>query len=81
MVSGSGIGNRKELHKLFHRVFMPYVVFRDGKFRDQQFLVIELVTHRNMLPDVRPQLIVRDAGHHHRKGMVLMAEKALFHIP
>ena len=49
-VSGSGIGNRKELHKLFHRVFMPYAVFRGGELHSQQLLVIEPVANRNMLP-------------------------------
>ena len=77
-VPGSGIGNRKELHKLFYRVFMPCTVFRGGELHSQQLLVIEPVANRNMLPDVRPQLVVRDAGHHHRKGMVLMAEKRCF---
>ena len=51
---GSVIGNRKELQKLFHRVFMPCAVFRDGKFRDQQYFVIGLVAYRDMLPDVSP---------------------------
>ena len=72
-IFGSVIGNRKELQKLFYSVFMPCTIFRDGEFCYQQFLVIEPVAYRDMLPNISPQLAVKDADHHHREGIVLMA--------
>ena len=77
-VPGSGIGNRTELQKLFHHMFMPCTIFRSGELRGQQFLVVEPVANRNMLPEVRPQVAVRNADHHHWKGIVLMSEKCRF---
>ena len=70
-VPGSGIGNRKELQKLFYRVFIPCTVFRGGELHSQQLLVIEPVANRNMLPDVRPQLVVRDLAITTGKGWSL----------
>ena len=60
---------------------MPCTILCGGEFCRQQFLVIVLVTNRNMLLDVSPQLAVGNADHHHWKRIVLMSEQGGFSFP
>ena len=55
-------------------MLMPYLSYS----KEHRYFYRIALANRNMLPEVRPQVAVRNADHHHWKGIVLMAEKCRF---